>query len=179
MAIQEGAKPRRMLVTAASMHGATAGIAGAIGEALAAHGLDISVIPPDHVHAVEEYDGVILGSAVYTGHWLKPVIDLVSRSREALARRPVWLFSSGPVGHPDSKLTQGMWKDPVSLPAIMKATNAWDHRMFAGRLDPKILSRWHRAELLVLRGLEGDFRDWAAIRQWADCIAREFSLAPR
>lgn len=179
MATQDGAKSRRMLVTAASMHGGTADIADAIGQALAGHGLDISMIPPASVRDVDQYDGVIIGSAVYTGHWLKPVIDLVNRSREALTRRPVWLFSSGPVGQPGSKLAQGMWKDPVGLPAIMKATNAWDHRMFAGKLDPKILSRRHRAELLVFRGLEGDFRDWPAIRQWADSIAREFALVPR
>jgi hypothetical protein len=30
---------------------------------------------------------------------------------------------------------------------------------------------------LVFRGLEGDFRDWAQVRQWADSIAAELTLA--
>jgi hypothetical protein len=33
--------------------------------------------------------------------------------------------------------------------------------------------------LLVFRGLNGDFRDWADIRQWAEGIARQLALAPR
>jgi hypothetical protein len=32
---------------------------------------------------------------------------------------------------------------------------------------------------LVFRGLEGDFRDWADLRQWADGIARQLAPASR
>ena len=48
---------------------------------------------------------------------------------------------------------------------------ARDHRMFDGKLDRTVLSRPKRAALLVFRGLDGDFRDWSDIRQWADGIA--------
>jgi menaquinone-dependent protoporphyrinogen oxidase len=48
--------------------------------------------------------------------------------------------------------------------------------MFAGKLDRKVLSRPQRAALLVFRGLDGDFRDWAEMRQWANDIAAQ--LAP-
>jgi menaquinone-dependent protoporphyrinogen oxidase len=51
--------------------------------------------------------------------------------------------------------------------------------MFAGKLDRKHLSLPRRASLLVFRGLNGDFRDWADIRQWAEGIARQLALAPR
>jgi hypothetical protein len=46
------------------------------------------------------YDAVVLGSAVYAGHWLKPARALADRCAAALRARPVWLFSSGPVGDP-------------------------------------------------------------------------------
>jgi menaquinone-dependent protoporphyrinogen oxidase len=62
----------RVLVTAASKHGATAEIAEAIAEVLAGNGLDPAVVPPDEVDDVAAYDAVVLGSAVYAGHWLKP-----------------------------------------------------------------------------------------------------------
>ena len=71
-----------------------------------------------------------------------------------------------------------MDQDPADLPGILEATHARDHRQFAGKLDRKHLSRPQRASLLVFR-LEGDFRDWAGIRQWAESIARQLALTPR
>lgn len=163
----------KVLVTAASQHGATAGIAQAIGETLANHGLAVTVTPPGNVTAVDSYDAVVLGSAVYMGHWLDQAKDLVNRCRDGLATRPVWLFSSGPVGDPGKKFTQSMWQDPVDVAGIRTATHARDHRIFAGMLSQKGLTAGQRAALLVFRGMRGDFRDWPQIRQWADGIARE------
>jgi len=169
----------RVLVSAASQHGATAEIAQAIAQALAEQGLAVTVIPPGDVGSLDGYDAVIIGSAVYMGHWLDPAKELVNRFREALAGRAVWLFSSGPVGKPSGKLARSMDQDPADLPALLEATRAREHRMFAGKLDPKELSLPQRASLLVFRGLNGDFRDWAGIRRWAEGIAGQLTLAPR
>jgi menaquinone-dependent protoporphyrinogen oxidase len=169
----------RVLVSAASRHGATAEIAQAIGQALSEQGLTVAVIPPGDVGSLDGYDAVIIGSAVYMGHWLDPAKELVNRFRDALTGRPVWLFSSGPVGKPSSKLAQSMDQDPADLPGMVEATRAQEHRRFAGKLDRKHLSLPQRASLLVFRGLNGDFRDWAGIRQWAEGIARQLALAPR
>jgi menaquinone-dependent protoporphyrinogen oxidase len=173
-----GAHDMKVLVSAASAHGATAEIARAITDALTAHGFATSMIPPAQVSAIEDYDAVILGSAVYVGHWLDPAKDFVTRFHDALAARPVWLFSSGPVGDPSRKLVQAMAKDPVDIAEIRAATRARDHRMFAGKLDPKAVSRAQRASLLVFRGLRGDFRDWDEIRRWADGIAEQLAAVP-
>lgn len=170
---------RRVLVSAASRHGATDEIAQAIGQALAEQGLTVTVIPPGDVRSLDGYDAVIIGSAVYMGHWLDAAKELVSRFHEALTDRPVWLFSSGPVGKPSSKLAQSMDQDPADLPGMLEATRARDHRRFAGKLDRRVLSLPQRASLLVFRGLNGDFRDWADIRQWAEGIAQQLALAPR
>ena len=66
-------------------------------------GWDAVVVPPEQVEGIDSFDAVVLGSAVYAGHWLKPARGLVERSRDALAARPVWLFSSGPIGDPPSR----------------------------------------------------------------------------
>ena len=137
------------------------------------------MIPPADVGSLDGYDAVIIGSAVYMGHWLDTAKELVNRFRDTLTGRPVWLFSSGLVGKPSSKLAQSMDQDPADLPGMVEATRARDHRRFAGKLDRKHLSVPQRASLLVFRGLEGDFRDWAGIRQWAESIARQLALAPR
>ncbi len=169
----------KVLVSAASEHGATAEIAKALGQALSEHGFVVSVIPPDEVGSVDGYDAVVIGSAVYVGRWLSPAKELVNRCRDALASRPVWLFSSGPVGDPSGKLAKAMDQEPTDVAAMRSMIHARDHRMFAGKLDRKVLSLPQRASLLVFRGLEGDFRDWAGIRQWADSIAQELTLTSR
>ena len=90
----------RILVTAATKHGATGEIAQAIAQTLRAQGLDPAVLDPDQVDTVDGYDAVVLGSAVYAGHWLKAARELVARCGNDLAARPLWLFSSGPLGDP-------------------------------------------------------------------------------
>jgi len=174
---RDRAQQLRVLVSAASQYGATTEIAQAIGQALSEQGLTVTVISPREVRSLDEYDAVIIGSAVYMGHWLDPAKELVNRLHDALAGRPVWLFSSGPVGKPSGKLARSMDQDPVDLPGLLEATRAREHRRFAGKLDRKVLSLPQRASLLVFRGLNGDFRDWADIRQWAGSIAAQLGPA--
>jgi menaquinone-dependent protoporphyrinogen oxidase len=156
----------RVLVTAATKYGATAEIAAAIAEVLDEHGLEATVLPPDQVEEVDGYDAVVLGSAVYAGHWLKPARELVERHAGALVSRPVWLFSSGPVGDPPKPE-----EDPVDVADLLAATDAREHRIFAGKLVRKQLSFPERAIVSALRVPEGDFRDWTEIRRWAAGIA--------
>ena len=157
----------KVLVTAATKHGATAEIATAIGEALRGEpGLDAAVVPPEEVATVDGYDAVVLGSAVYAGHWLPAAPDLVDRAGGALAGTPVWLFSSGPVGDPPKPE-----EDPVDVAEIIAATKAREHRMFAGKLVKRQLGFGERAIVVALRVPDGDFRDWAEIKGWASQIA--------
>jgi len=55
-------------------------IARAIGEVLPERGFDTTVIPPEEVGSIEDYDAVVLGSGVYAGHWLELVGTHRSRS---------------------------------------------------------------------------------------------------
>lgn len=160
-----------VLVTAASKQGATSEIADAIAQTLRKRGLDTTVLAPERVEDVRAYDAFVIGSAVYMGHWLEPATDLVHRSGAAMADRPVWLFSSGPVGDPTRKLVQKMGADPVDLPTLLAQMKACEHRMFAGKLVKEHVSRSQRISLAIFRGFEGDWRDWAEIQQWASAIA--------
>ncbi|MGO9218061.1 MAG: flavodoxin domain-containing protein [Streptosporangiaceae bacterium] len=156
----------KVLVCAASKYGATAEIARAIADVLAERGCEVTVIPPEEVGAIGEFDAVVLGSAVYMGHWMKPARELVERSAAALGARPVWLFSSGPVGEPPKPAD-----NPVDVSEILQATRARDHRIFTGKLARKHLSFPDRAMASAIRAAEGDFRNWAQIREWATGIA--------
>ena len=157
----------KVLVCAATKYGATGEIADAVADVLAERGLEVTVIPPEQAGAIEQFDAVVLGSAVYMGQWMKPARELVDRSAAALAARPVWLFSSGPVGEPAKPA-----ENPVDVSEILQSTKARDHRVFTGRLVRKHLSFPDRAMASAIRAVEGDFRDWAEIRAWAAGIAR-------
>lgn len=169
-------RPLRVLVTAASRHGATTEIAAAIGTELSSLGLAPVLLPAASVQSGCQFDAAVIGSAVYAGHWEQQAIDLVNRSHEALTTVPVWLFSSGPVGRPQGRLARAMGGDPVELAGMLSATHAVEHRMFPGKLDHRLLPAPQRFALLFFRGLDGDFRDWAAIGQWAKQIATHLEL---
>jgi menaquinone-dependent protoporphyrinogen oxidase len=160
-----------VLVTAASKQGATGEIAEAIARTLSKRGLDPTVLAPERVEDVRGYDAFVIGSAVYMGHWLESATGLVHRSGAAMADRPIWLFSSGPVGDPKRKLVQQMGADPVELPALLAQTRAREHRMFAGKLVKEHVNRAQRISLSIFRGFAGDFRNWAEIERWASQIA--------
>jgi menaquinone-dependent protoporphyrinogen oxidase len=155
-----------VLVSAASKHGATAEIADAIARVLESRGLAVDVRGPENVTMVDGYDAVVLGSAVYAGHWMEPARQVAQTQASVLAKRPVWLFSSGPIGDPPKPD-----EDPVDVAALVQATGAREHRVFAGRLDKHRLGFAEKAVVLALRAPEGDFRDWDAVRAWAGGIA--------
>ena len=69
----------RVLVVAASKYGATDEIADAIGRVLTDRGLMTVVKKPDEVDSMDAYGAVVLGSAVYAGHWMNPAKELVGR----------------------------------------------------------------------------------------------------
>jgi menaquinone-dependent protoporphyrinogen oxidase len=161
-----GSRPPKVLVTAASKYGATAEIARAVGEVLAARGLEVSVLAPERVTTVDGYDACVIGSAVYAGRWRKEVKDLVERVAEPLRVRPVWLFSSGMASSPP-KATG----DPSDAVSIIEAAQPRDHRMFTGRLDRARLGFFERRLMRAVKASYGDYRDWSSIRAWAATIA--------
>lgn len=160
----------KVLVASASKYGATEELADAIAAALSERGLDTLALPVGEVESLEGYDAVVLGSAVYMGRWLDPARDLIDRLADSLSQRPVWLFSSGPIGDPPMPA-----EDPVDVADLLVATKARDHRVFAGKLDMKRLSFREKALVLSFHAPEGDFRDWAAIKEWAWQIADALS----
>lgn len=161
----------KVLVTAASRQGSTREIADAIGHALESHGVAVTVAPPDQITDIAGYDAFVIGSAIYVGHWLEDATDFVDRFGPTLSKGAVWLFTSGPVGDPGRRLVRKMTADPVELPKLLTLTNAHEHRIFAGKLDSKGLRGTRRLSLAILRGFEGDWRDWSAIESWTVEIA--------
>jgi menaquinone-dependent protoporphyrinogen oxidase len=170
-----------VLVAYASRHGATAGIAERIAAGLRESGLSVEVRPVSEVDDVGAYDAFVIGSAAYMFHWLKDATRFVKRHRFTLAARPVWLFSSGPLGtdrvdeHGDDVLEVSRPKEFDDLPDLVQPRGM---RVFFGAWDPDA-PRVGFVEQLVRRlpaadaTPAGDFREWDAIDAWSAEIARE------
>jgi menaquinone-dependent protoporphyrinogen oxidase len=161
----------RILVTAASKYGSTAEIAAAIATRLRERGLDADVRRPAAVLDLARYDAVVLGSAVYAGRWLEPARAFAHRLSSELSERPVWLFSSGPIGSPEPRPPG----EPFDVAELMDVSGAEEHRVFAGRLASAHLSFSERAIVRALGATFGDFRDWTAIAAFADVIAEQLT----
>jgi menaquinone-dependent protoporphyrinogen oxidase len=163
-----------VLVTAASQHGATAEIAARIAGALVDDGFEVDVKRPDEVNDLGPYEAFVVGSAVYLGHWLKPATTFVEAHGDELARRPTWLFSSGPiVGNPPRPVPD----DARQGDELAGEINAREHKVFPGKLDRSQLNWCERVAVRCAHASEGDHRDWNEIEAWAAAIGGELRQA--
>ena len=186
-----------VLVAYASKYGATKGIAERIADKLRQMGKVVDVKPAGAVGDIGDYEAFVIGSAVYSGSWLPEAAEFVRSHSATLVVRPVWLFSSGPLGA-DVKEPKGQEKGTDEFPGQIKIfgskrTIHWplpkeivefrssigprDHEMFFGALDHKKLPFAERMAMLAVGGMEGDFRDWGSIDAWAEAIARQLTPA--
>jgi menaquinone-dependent protoporphyrinogen oxidase len=172
-----------VLVAYASRHGATRGIAERIAQTLERHGLDVTLEPVQEVTAVDGYDAFVIGSAAYMGRWMSEAATFVRRHRDRLATRPVWLFSSGPVG---TETVDAKGRDvfeaaePLEFREFAEAIHPRQEHIFFGAFDPdarpvglmeRLGAPFMRMPAIREALPAGDFRDWPAIEAWADCIA--------
>lgn len=174
-----------ILVAYASKHGATQAIAERIAKTLEAAGHRAEARPVKAASELARFDAFVIGSATYFGHWPKEATAFVQRNRAVLADRPVWLFSSGPLG---SATTDARGRDvraaaePRESAALNEAVHPRDHRVFFGALAPGTLGLRDRLIRTLPAGRallpEGDFRDWREIEDWAAAIASALAPAP-
>jgi menaquinone-dependent protoporphyrinogen oxidase len=160
----------KILVTYASRTGSTAGVAEAIGQTLAEGGAQVEVRPVQEVGDLAPYAAVVAGSAIQAHSWLPEAVQFVEAHRAELARKPVAIFTvCMTMAMPNAaNYRAGVleWVQPVRT-----MVQPVSEGLFAGVVDiGKIPSFGDRLKfrLSTLFGVkEGDHRDWAAIRAWA------------
>jgi menaquinone-dependent protoporphyrinogen oxidase len=168
--------PRPVLVAYASRFGSTRAIAGEIGTVMAAAGVHVEVMDAGDVHDASGFGAFVVGSAVEAGHWLPAAAGFLERHRPALEARPVWLFSSGPLG---DRAVQAAQPDPKEVARARRELHPRDCVVFAGAYDKATadFDGMGLAERVLVKNLmpSGDWRDWPAIRAWATGIAQELA----
>ena len=154
----------RILLAYASKMGSTREIAEFIGAGLRDHGVDVDVRDVRHVGLLDDYDTVVLGTAVSGTRWRPEARQFWRARRAELTTRRVWVFESGWVGpRPrDPRPTTGGRRRAA-------AVGAAGPRVFGGRLDPALATG--PVDRLLAGRMPGDARDWDDIRRWTADIA--------
>ena len=173
-----------ILVAYASKYGATQGIAVRIAQKLRAAGQEVEVRPAKAAGDLASYEAFVIGGAAYYGHWMKEVTELVRANQTLLVDRPVWLFSSGPLG---TKATDAQGRDvrvaaePKEMAELREAIKPRGYRVFFGAFQRGRLRLVDRLVAMMPAGREllpeGDFRDWKDVETWAERVAEDLASA--
>jgi menaquinone-dependent protoporphyrinogen oxidase len=160
----------RTLIAYASRAGATADVAGAIGDVLRICGIDADVRPIKDVRSFEGYDSLVAGSAIWVGKPLPEMLRFLQQHRDCLARVPVAYFILC-----DTLRTYTPSNRQIALGyavPLREIKEPIELGMFAGRRDFSRMNPLVRWLLMRVIGLEeGDWRDWDQIRAWASRTA--------
>lgn len=164
----------KVLVAYASRYGSTAGVATAIAQTLSQKGIAADAKFVAHVTNLSEYRAVIVGSPVISSVWAQEAINFVQANKSELSQKPVAYFLTC--------MTLGLTNQPEARQKIASVLEAvekqipdvkpLDKGLFAGALDYNKMSLF--MQLLYRAFAEdttsGDFRNWQAIRTWAEMI---------
>jgi len=151
-------------------------VAEAIGKTLSESGLTVDVLPMKEVKDLGAYRAVVAGSAIQNKQWLPEAVDFVRANRAELSRKP---FAAFLVCMTLAMKNGESYRPFVTdfLAPVRALVSPVSEGLFAGRLDVSKVPYWQARlmfRLSVLFGVwkEGDHRDWKAIQEWAENLAR-------
>lgn len=167
----------KVLIAYVTRSGSTEDVAEAIGTTMQEAGISVDVKPMAVVDSIAEGTPVILGAALYVGHFPREFCEFLVRTRPQLEGVRPWIFALGPTD-----------KDPKHFVAAEEqarrelAKYPWlraaDVRILGGKFDPKHLKLPFPFSLVMklpgnpMRKLPpSDTRDWEWIGKWARAIA--------
>ncbi len=159
---------QRVLIAYATYAGSTQEVAVDIGKTLGARGFAVDVIPVLDKPAVDDYQFVLIGSAIHGSKWLAEALEFVEANQAALKRAPVALFSLGLSGLARDEAQLASARDTVYGPVRAFVTPVAEV-LFAGKVDRRGvalgLPGWLARFVPTL-----DFRNWEKIRSWARAV---------
>lgn len=164
---------KKVLVAYFSFCGTTGGVAEAIGQVLCDKGATVDVRLVKNISDLSSYQAFVIGSAIRSASWWPEAIEFLERNKEELGRKPVAYFLTCLALYKDTEASRRVarsYMDPVlkAVPNVKPVEMGY----FAGALDYSKLNLMYRMVMkskMKKRGIpEGDFRDWDAIRSWAE-----------
>ena len=158
----------RVLVAYATYAGSTQETAVELGKILGERGFAADVMPVLESPPVEDYQFVLIGSAIHGSRWLSEALEFVEANQSALNHVPVALFSMCLAGLARDEAALASSRDTFYGPVRALITPV-DEVLFAGKVDRRGvalgLPRWLARFFPTL-----DFRNWNKIRSWAQTV---------
>ena len=149
----------RVLVVFDTKNGSTAEVAEAVTERLRDHGLLVDTALAKRSLNLVDWDGIVVGAPIYSGHWLNGGHRILKQLARIAAgqRPPVAIFALGPRQEegpenwmrPREQFERALGRHPSIAPIATALLGCAD--------PPKKKYR--------------DVRDWVAIAAWADQVA--------
>ena len=158
---------KKMLVAFATGSGSTREVAQAIGDVLGQSGVAVDVHPVATISSITGYSAIVLGSSIRLGRWLPEAIEFLKTFKDEMRNKPVAYFTTCLTmvnDSEDSRRTVLSYLEPVRQ--LAPDIEPVGLGLFAGSLAPE--QQFVRVPISV--GPIGDYRDWEAIRAWAEAI---------
>jgi menaquinone-dependent protoporphyrinogen oxidase len=164
----------KILVAYATAAGSTGGVAELIGKTLAEANTCVDVQTVQSVTSLDDYDAVVLGSAIHGGKWLPEAVEFLQAHENHLNQVPTAFFLVGLMVNKQDE--EGQKLVDQFLAAERALVQPVAEGRFVGAMftknSPKLEGVGMRFFIaycgLGWRG--GDFRDPAAIRTWAESL---------
>ena len=170
-----------VLIAYCTRSGSTAEVAHSIAETIKNNGLSVVVKPTAEVDAIPPGAAVVLGTALYVGHFPKEFHRFLDRFEGDLSMVRPWIFALGPT---EKERKQFAAAEEQARKEIGKhrLLHPADVRVLGGKFDPVHLNLPFPMSLIMkvpgnpLRRVPpSDIRDWGWIRRWAQAIAEEIA----
>lgn len=173
----------RVLIAYITRSGSTEDVAEAMGMTLEEAGVRTDVKPMADVESISEETSLLLGTALYIGHFPREFHSFAVRFKRELSDLRPWIFVLGPTDKDpkhfslaEDQARREFAKYPWLHPA--------DVRVLGGKFDPNHLKLPFPFSLVMklpgnpMRKLPpSDIRDWEWIRGWASEIAERLNAA--
>ena len=165
----------KILIAYASESGSTAEVAKAIGNALCEEGNTVETKWIKNVKDINNYDAVIIGSAIIYENWMPEAREFVKSNQDILKDMPVAYFiTCMTLSSKEEAAMQQAIEYSDKLCDLVPQVKPVSVGRFAGVLDYSKISFLKRilakAAMAIHNVEEGDYRDWDAIRSWAKSI---------
>lgn len=170
-----------VLIAYCTRSGSTAEVAEAVGKTVGGAGLAVQVKAIGEVEAIAEGAQVVLGTALYIGHFPKEFHRFLDRFESELARVRPWVFVLGPTEKERKQFAAAEEQARKELSKHSSLRPA-DMRVLGGKFDPAHLKLAFPMSLVMklpanpMRKMPvSDIRDWDWIHRWAGAIAEEIA----
>ncbi|MBV7336678.1 hypothetical protein KFU94_52295 [Chloroflexi bacterium TSY] len=170
----------KILIAYASQFGTTGEVAGAIGDTLSQEGHMVETEWVKNVRDIDEYDAVVIGSAIQYDRWMSEATDFVIANQNILSKMPVaYFFTCMTLSTRNEKTERQAMGYADKLYSLAPDVKPLEIGRFAGAVDLRKMPFFLRlffGGLLFVRGVHaGDYRDWDAIRISAKSIERKLT----